>query len=279
MATTNPNESPDTDQGALLDALERLFLPVAELCLRRGLPFPVAEEVLKRAFVEQARAQRSASESHRDISRVSAATGITRREVTRITLDEERQSVTRPSVATQIFTKWISNRHLQDSKGRPRPLKRQGVHPSFESLAQSVTQDVHHRTLLEELCRLGLTRWDAQSDTVYLDRDSFVPKQDKARMFGFLGNNVGDHLHAAVENVLADPSPHLEQAIFADELSSESVIKVRELVNAQWKTLLANVVPELEALIEADKKAGREGNQRVRVGLYSYKAPMPPEST
>jgi hypothetical protein len=33
-------------------------------------------------------------------------------------------------------------------------------------------------------------------------------------------------------------------------------------------------VPSIQALIDADAKAGRRADRRVRVGLYSYQAPM-----
>jgi hypothetical protein len=264
----------DGADAALREALERLMAPMAQLCLARGLRFAVVEEMLKRAFVEMARTGPSATAGTRDISRVSAATGLTRREVTRITLDVTARAAVRPSPATQIFTRWMGSRRLHDKNGNPRPIKRQGRAPSFEALAQSVTRDVHPRTLLEELCRLGLAALDDKTDTVSLVRDSFVPRKDSSRMFGFLGNNVGDHMAAAVANVLSDRPPHLEQAIFADELSEESTTAVRALVVAHWKELLAGLVPKIQALVDGDAKAGRTANQRVRVGLYSYQAPM-----
>lgn len=248
--------------------------PLAQLCLAQGLSFAAAEEMFKRAFVDAARNASSAAAVTRDISRISAATGLTRREVTRITLDGEARAAVRPSPATQIFTRWMGSRRLHDKNGDPRPLRRQGKAPSFEALAQSVTRDVHPRTLLEELCRLGLATLDAEADMVRLVGDSFVPRKDKSRMFGFLGNNVGDHLAAAVSNVLAEKPPHLEQAIFADELSQDSVATVRTLVAAQWRELLAGLVPKIQALVDADEKSGRTADRRVRVGLYSYHAPM-----
>ena len=264
----------DGADAALREALERLMAPMAQLCLARGLRFAVVEEMLKRAFVEMARTGPSATAGTREISRVSAATGLTRREVTRITLDVTARAAVRPSPATQIFTRWMGSRRLHDKNGNPRPIKRQGRAPSFEALAQSVTRDVHPRTLLEELCRLGLAALDDKTDTVSLVRDSFVPRKDSSRMFGFLGNNVGDHMAASVADVLSDRPPHLEQAIFADELSKESTTAVRALVVAHWKELLAGLVPKIKALVDGDAKAGRTANQRVRVGLYSYQAPM-----
>ena len=260
---------------ALAQALELLLAPIATLCLARGLTFPTTQELLKRAFVDAARAAPVDGGAKRDVSRVSTATGLTRREVTRITNEEIATGVVRSTPATQVFTRWLGDRKLRDKQGRPRPLKRLGDAPSFEALAQAVTQDVHPRSLLEELCRLGLADFDRASDTVSLLRDAFVPREDRARIFGFLGSNVGDHLAAAVANVLAaEEPPHLEQAVFADELSDESLHEFGKLVSAQWRTVLAALAPKLDALSEADRKAGRKARRRVRVGLYSYHAAM-----
>ena len=155
-------------------------------------------------------------------------------------------------------------------------LARQGAAPSFEALAQSVTRDIHPRSLLEELTRLGLARWDEASDTIELQRDAVVPRSDFARMLSFLGDNVGDHLSAAVDNVLSDGSAHFEQAVYADELSEDSIQKLRSLIAAQWSTLFNNLVPALEALIADDKAAGRPQDQRARIGFYSFTQPMDP---
>lgn len=258
---------------ALTDALERLLGPLAELCISHGVSFPAASELLKQAFVRAARAAHPGA-GKRDVSRVSTATGLTRREVARITNTPAAETVLQPAPATQVFTRWAGDRRLHDSKGRPRPLKRQGRTASFEALARSITQDVHPRSLLEELHRLGLVRIDEKTDTVHLLHDRFVPSDDRARMMGFLANNVGDHLAAAVWNVRERGPKHLEQAIFADDLSEESVTKMDKRVRAEWKALLGSLVPEIEAMIKADRKAGRRADRRLRVGLYSFNTPM-----
>jgi hypothetical protein len=272
----SPN--PDAAERALQQALQRLLAPLARLAVARGVPFAVVEEMLKHGFVQAARDAQHTN-GQRDVSRVATATGLTRREVTRLSQDQPTAAAERPSPATQIFTRWRSDRRLRDRRGRPRPLPRQGPAPSFEALAQSVTRDVHPRSLLEQLCRLGLARHDAEADTVELVQDAFVPRDDQARMFAFLGQNVGDHLAAGVANVLGDERRHFEQAVFADGLSDASIAAAKKLVNAQWRSLTAAIVPELDALIEADRQAAevdppRCAERRLRVGLYSYDEPM-----
>ena len=263
---------------ALSGAFAALLEPLAELAVARGLPFAAVEEMFKAAFVEAARRAQPESAGPRIVSRIATATGLTRREVTRLVAAPQEGAGSgapappRPSPATQVFTRWRADPALCDRRGQPRPLPRQGPAPSFEALARSVTQDVHPRSLLDELCRLGLA--EVVGDEVRLLRERVVAGRDSARAFAFLGSNVGDHLRAGVANVLAETPRHVEQAVFADELSDESIAAFDEIARTQWQALLAATVPKLQALIDADAAAGRKRDRRVRIGLYTYHAAM-----
>jgi hypothetical protein len=275
---------PGRTQHALQQALARLLSSVARLAVARGLPYAAAEAMLKQAFVDAAAAAHPALAPHRRVSRISAATGINRREVTRLTQPARRATPAAPgrSRASELFAHWRTQPPYRDEQGEPKRLPRQGPAPSFETLAQEITRDVHPRSLLEELTRLGLAELDPASDTVTLLRDAFVPRGDSARMLGFLGENVGDHLAAAVDNVLAErQTPHFEQAVFADGLAPESLATLRPLIAAQWQALLAALVPHLEARVAADAAQPAAARERVRVGLYSYheSAPTGPTPT
>jgi hypothetical protein len=180
----------------------------------------------------------------------------------------------RVTPATQILTRWLSDRALRHRSGRPRKLPRQGPAPSFESLAQSVTRHVHPRSLLDQMLHLGLVQLCDDGQAVRPVPSRVVPDADEPRLFGFLGANVGDHLAAAVANVLHRDRRHLEQAIFSNTLSAGAIPEAQALVAGQWKHLLGALVPALERLIEHDRVAGREPDHRLRVGLYAYHEPL-----
>ncbi len=264
---------------ALADALRALLGPIARLALARGVPCGALEEMLKEAFVDEALKAQPAQAPARMVSRLSVATGLSRREVTRLTRQQRAARPVRPSPASEVFTRWMTDPRWCGAAGEALPLPRVAASPgapSFEALAQSVTRDVHPRSLLDELCRLGIARLDAATDTLHLVRNAYVPNDAEGPMLGFLGDNVGDHLAAAVSNLLAVEPPHFEQAVFADELSAESEARVRQFVLAQWKHLMHDAVPLLEGLIADDRQAGRRQQRRVRIGLYSYAADMAP---
>jgi len=267
-ATTKADETA-SENNALFRALSRLIRPIARLCLSNGITFATAEEFLKRAFVQEARVIQPDAPEHGTVSRISTVTGINRREVTRLTRLETPERITKQPLVSEILARWTTDPAWRDHDGKPQAIKRQGVAPSFESLAQSITRDVHPRSLLDELIRLDLVSHDEHLDLVTVTRNHFVPKGDAQQMLNFLGDNVGDHLNAAVANVLHNGN-HLEQAVFADELSAESLDALRPLVMAQWNALHEKMVPALTSFIEADRLAGRTQDQRVRIGLYTF---------
>lgn len=290
---------------ALATALRQLLAPLARLALAQGVTHATLDELMKQALVDAADQAHAALPPHRRVSRITTATGIHRREVTRLVAalrDGAAQQVPPArSHASELFAHWRSQPPYLGPDGRPSALPRQGPAPSFETLAQATTRDVHPRSLLDELLRLGLAQLDADTDTVRLVRDGFVPQGDQARMLQVLGRNVGAHLEGAVDNVLHDralapaarpadapaaagrrraseglqpaaadlqpaPARHFEQAIFASGLSEASLEEFRQLVTAQWQATLQAVVPALEALVARD--AAQAGSHPPAQAMY-----------
>jgi hypothetical protein len=273
-ASTGTTPGQDLEQQALHEALAGLLSQVARLGVARGLPCAEVEELLRQAFVQAASGAHPGLPEHRKVSRISTTTGINRREVTRLVqaLAQPDAAPARPrSLASEAFAHWRTQPVYRDTNGQPRTLRRLGAEPSFETLAQAITRDVHPRSLLDELVRLGLARWDEATDEVSLARETFVASGDGARQLGFLGENVGDHLRAAVDNVLGgNDRLHFEQALFADGLSLPSIESVRPTVRAQWQQLLAALVPALETRVQQDAQQASPPQGRLRVGLYTY---------
>ena len=269
--TKNVSTSDLTGQDTVIaKVLGRLLAPLARLCLANGITISTVEEILKQVFVQEANALKPGMPMHGTVSRISTATGLTRREVTRLIKSDAPVRPKKPPIATEIFARWTADPAWRGHDGKPLIIKRQGTAPSFEALAQSITRDIHPRSMLDELVRIGLAHLDEDLDCVSLTHDDFVPGGDSQQLLNLLSDNVGDHLDAAVTNVLSDVSRHHEQAVFADELSTESIEALRPLVAAQWSALRDAMVPTITSLIESDRLAGRAQDQRMRIGLYTF---------
>ncbi len=270
-----PDDPAQAEQAALNEALAGLVAQVARLAVARGLPAAPVEEMLRAAFVEAAAAAHPGLPEHRKVSRIATTTGLNRREVTRLV---QQRAATAPrkvhtSPAGQVFAHWRNQPEWRGPDGAPRVLPRLGAGASFETLAQQITRDVHPRSLLDELVRLGLVRWDEHTDTVAVASSTFVARGDAVRQLGFLGDNVGDHLRAAVDNVIAgaagETAPHFEQAAFAWGLSAESLALLQPAIRAQWQALVQTLVPLLRERVQADAATDPTPGGRIRIGLYA----------
>jgi Family of unknown function (DUF6502) len=281
----------DAANAALQAALARLLAPLAQLAVARGVPFSVLDELLRSAVVSTAHAAHPGLPQHRRASRVSAATGLNRREVNRLLALQSDAAAKTPlpslprSPAAMVFAHWRATPAYRTRTGAPRVLPRTGAPPSFESLAHEVTRDVHPRALLEELLRLNLATHDEARDSVALVKENFIPRGDAERMLQWMGANVGDHLAAAVDNLTSNEPRHADQAIAADGLSAASVEQVRPLLHAHWQRLSDELVPLLERLIAQDAARARADDpntHRVRFGIYGFNttlAPAPVQET
>jgi hypothetical protein len=246
----------------------RLLEPLARLALAQGLTLQPMAELLKLALVAAVRAE----EPGASMSQVAVRTGVHRKDLRRIA----QHPVPKPtrSPAPEVFARWLADPRYLTARGRPRVLPRLAAAdgaPSFESLAASVTTDVHPRAVLDELLRLGVAELDAR-DRVRLLAAAYVPAGDRADMLALLADNVGDHLDAATANLRTGGERHLEQAVFSDGLSAESAESFNRATRRAWQRIQTDLMPVLQRLYDEDRARGERATHRVRLGVYGYVA-------
>ena len=146
-------------------------------------------------------------------------------------------------------------------------------------LAQSISSDFHSRSVLEELVRLGLA--EERGETVRLRHTSFVPREGVTEALQFMSSAIADHIAAATRNVRAiqhDETPtFLDQSIYADELSPESVMEMQRLGRRIWESALRRMYALADERIKIDRNnALVDQTMRMRFGAYFYAEPASP---
>ena len=262
-----------TSPPALEGALRDLLRPLIRLLLARGMTYTALTPLLKELYFEVASWELAPGAAPQTDSRISLISGIHRKDVRRFRAEGVAGAAIgrETSLASEVFTRWISDKRFLDSRRRPLALPRlasAGGKRSFEHLATSVSKDVRSRALLEELLRLGMVTVDAK-DRVVLNQRAFVPPPGSQEMLYFFSRNAHDHLAAAVANLLGREPTFLEQGVFADDLSEASVAELEGAVKAEWQKLVRGVVPLATRLDERDAKRGDTGH-RMRFGIYFY---------
>lgn len=271
-----PHSQPLTDSP--MQQAMAIMAPLVTWLIRSGIGHSEFAAALKPVFLAQAQEELARQQQKSTDSALSLLSGLHRKDVRTFresagnTLEQVRADGAawgKPSAANQVATRWLS------ADDWPQDLPLQGGDRSFEALSRSVSKDVHPRTVLQELVRLGMVREDKGS--VRLLREAFMPEPKLQEARELFAGSVADHLQAGVHNLsagpagTASPKKYLEQSVFADGLSPESVQQLNLLANELWAEVLHKVVEAASPLCEKD--ADHPEPQRFRLGLFSYSAP------
>jgi hypothetical protein len=255
-----------------LRAALALLVPLARWLVHNGVTYASFAPALKPVFVEAARRELAESGGKPTDSALSVLSGVQRRDIRQLgnAALVEAQPKT-PSIASQVFTRWLTDAALRSKRDEPMPLPKNGAAPSFDALAREMSSDVHPRTLLSEMQRLGLVRVDG--DTVHLQAQAFVPQRGFDDMVEIFAANASDHLAAAAHNLRGDGDKFLEQSVFASGVSARSTQALAALARKLWRPAFQQMARDATQAYQQDQRHG-DTAMRMRFGVYFYAEPL-----
>ena len=255
----------------VLRSLGAVLAPLVRLLLASGLDYTRLVAELKPLFIEQARLELMRSGQADTNSAISLLSGVHRKDVREWRENRLGARIAQGvSMSSQVFARWMQDPLYRDRRKRPKPLPRLGAAPSFDTLARSVTQDVHPYTVLTELIRLGLVSIEARKGEEYVvpNRDGFVPPAGSRELLELFAGNLTDHASTAVANLLGN-SPRLEQSVFAEGITRESAQHLGELARQLWSLARSEMIAEASRRYEADRHHS-DATYRARFGAYYW---------
>lgn len=250
----------------------QLFRPIVRLALHFGLKHKDLDEILRHALIDEALSQTPADHHKKpNISRLAVITGLQRKDVSdRLVTLEQATQVAPHSWPSLVFTAWL-NWVADNPRLRCIPTTaptNEPDYPSFSNLARLATKgNVHHRTILNELLRLGLV--EEQADTVRLSEQAFIPKENQKMMLSFTADHGYDHLQAMLSNVIGEQPPFLEQSVFSEQVSAVDCVAVQAVAKAHWQQINQTLISYLTDA-EQQQHAQNPPTYRIRVGMYVY---------
>ncbi|WP_299651717.1 DUF6502 family protein [uncultured Tateyamaria sp.] len=259
--------------GAFLRILRGLLRPLVRTMIARGLTAPVVYSLLKRVYVEVAEESFRLDDKPLTDSRIALLTGVHRKDIRTIRAegaDETGASRRKSALLATVIGQWMSAPDFTEATGTPILLPRQvDSGPDFETLVRSVSRDVRPRTVLDELQNAGLVT-ETPDGLLQLEADAIVGTGNAPDKEAFFAANVGDHLAAATENLLAETPPFFERAVFYNQLPPEAVDAIETAARAQAQAMLEDLNRQSSAL-HRDSKDAPGPRQRYRLGIYFYR--------
>ena len=266
MSLLDPNK-------ALYRAIEQMLKPLFRLLVRKGIGYPTFIELIKKLYVDAAWHEEVKKGGRITDSRLSTLTGIHRREVKR--LREELNQSLLPSerkagLAAQLVSQWLGRPEYVEADGTPKPLpylSEQKETPDFQTLVQTITRDVHPRTLLDTWIKQGFLQME--NDRVVLTKQGYVPDQSWEETLFFAGKNLNAHGATVVDNLLQEKSPQLDRAVYYYQLTPESAATLEQWAREKSLALLTEFNRKAAALQQADQTRPN-ANKGIHFGAYFH---------
>ncbi|MEM9061103.1 MAG: DUF6502 family protein [Pseudomonadota bacterium] len=264
----------EREQGSNVFAkgVQSVLRPLVRALIAQGVTAPALYRMIKRIYVEVAEEDFSLDAARQTDSRISMLTGVHRGDVRAFRSDDAPAADAAQEKTTTlalVVGRWLADPKTRDGEGKPLPLPRTSeAGPDFDALVRSVSTDIRPRTVLDELLRQGLV--SQTDDLIKLRADAFLGPTDPDQKVIFFAENVGDHITAAVDNLLADEPEFMERAVFYNRLTAGSVDTLEEEARELAGTALVRL-NELAHLHQIEDLDAPDGTHRFRFGVYFYR--------
>ena len=254
----------------LLRACYSFLLPVARLLLRSGVSFTEFAEIARAAFVEIASNDYGIRGRQTNVSRVSAMTGIARKEVRRLRQiaghypDNPRVEL---SPLSDVLHKWFTDPNYLARDGRPKKLHFSGGRVSFSALVRECASDLPVGAIRVELVRCGAVSVD-KPQRLIAKRRHVVPEALDDRIV----TSIVFGLRAMASTVAfnsGDPPKDLsriERFVESNPLRAHRIGGIRD----QLKERITEFTEEIDDFFSEVEQSPDRSAKRVGVGVYYY---------
>ncbi len=264
----------DSPLSAILSAaVLRLLRPLVRILLRNGIAYSLFAELAKKTYVEVAFAEFTEPGRKQTVSRVSALTGLTRKETKRLhelQNPSDSESAQRYNRATRVIGGWLNDARFLDAEGEPLPLSLEDGEVSFASLVKHYSGDIPPRAMLAVLESAGTVVQEAEQ--VRLRRRAYIPGNDPVEKLPILGTDVAE-LITTIDHNLTSPADGLrfQRKVSNAHIHPDAVEAFRDL-SAEKAQLLLEELDEWMSRHEAGTDESTDGSpgRYVSMGIYYY---------
>jgi hypothetical protein len=259
---------------SLNTAVLRIMRPLVRIMLRNGIAYGTLAGLVRQVYVDVAYTEFVTEGRKQTVSRVSALTGLTRKEVKRLLeLDStpESEGQARFSRGVRVVSGWVNDSQFHNSKGKPAHLPVEGKRKSFAALVRKYSGDITMRAMLTMLEEGGTVR--VKNDTVHLVRHAYIPGGDDIEKIAILGSDVSELIATIDHNIVADPEDlWFQRKVSYDNVAPEHIGKLRKLSARKAQALLETLDRQY-----SDHELDEEGEEGrlVSFGIYYHEHDTP----
>jgi hypothetical protein len=254
----------------IYSAISTLLRPLVRMLLRNNIPLATFIDLAKRVYVEVAMEDFHLPNRKQSISRVALLTGLSRKEVLRVT---RLAPVTDSGLAeqhnrsTRVVSGWIRDERFSYD-GKPADLAFEGDGASFAELVKQYSGDITPRAVLDELLRGGLVQ-RLENGRLQLVAPAYLPQSEAEKMH-ILGSDTADLIGTIDHNLQQDQeTPFFQRKVCYTRFPTQHLAGLRSLSREKAQRLLEELDRWMADHDQQDPEPDDDRQHR-RAGLSIY---------
>lgn len=278
LTSTPPSHSdPQQDvKSGLLAAFRRILRPLIRILIRNDVSFGEFSEVVKTVYVETAARDFALQDRKPSGSRIAILTGLTRKEVKRLT--DQMVSAAAPKVSnfsriTRVLEGWHTDAEYTGPYGMPIELMFDSEDgPSFGELVKRYSGDMPARAMLEELKRIRAVDED-ENNHIFVLKRSFIQDKLTPETLEYIGSSL--NRYAATLDFNLNPhreeSPRFERRVVTDTgISAEQMEEFKTVLKNKGQEFLETLDNWLSLREEETERLQTKNRINTGVGVYLF---------
>jgi len=260
---------------SLLTILEkaagRILRPLVRVMLRNGVACGSFEAMVRKAYVDEAFIL-AAQEGKATISAVSAKTGLSRKEVKRLSeieLDTANDTGHKYNRAIRVISGWMNDVRFSSVDGVPRVLDMEGSDTAFSALVKDYSGDIPTRAMFDLLEKSGCV--EKHNGKVHLVSHAYVPGNDPLDIINILGADSHELMETIIYNMSCTPHQRrFQRKVSTHKLAAEYVAEYQKYASRRSQALLEELDSWLSEHETSDSNTSENASQYVSLGIYYY---------
>jgi protein-disulfide isomerase-like protein with CxxC motif len=257
-----------TIQIALNECALKILRPLVRVLIRNGVSCGSFEELVRKAYVDEAYTIGRRNKQKTTVSSVSAQTGLSRKEVKRLKeLEENRSDVEQKyNRAIRVISGWLNDEGFTDATGQTRDLPLDNSEHSFAALVKQFSGDIPTKAMLNLLLAAKCVKVD--DNKVKLIKHAYVPGNDSAEVIGILGIDTNELINTIDFNLTSgENEKRYQRKVSTTTLNEDYIEDFKTLANKRSQALLE----ELDAWLTQNEVSSDDENAcYVSLGIYYY---------
>ena len=247
----------------------KILRPLVRVMIRNGVSSGSFEELVRKAYVDEAFSMAKKKQQKTTISSVSAQTGLSRKEVKRLTELNDIQHTDieqKYNRAVRVISGWVNDTKFTDASGKTKILSIDGDKNSFSALIKQYSGDIPTKAMLDLL--LAADCVVVKDNNVELIKHAYVPGKDSAEVIRILGTDTNELINTIDYNLTAEKkNKRYQRKVSTAVLHKDAVEEFKILAKKHSQSLLE----ELDAWLSQNEVDPDDENARyVSLGIYYY---------